>query len=542
MTPDPQVIRSQPFSEIGLIIERDAGVLIERWSRRAAQDQPGARRVHHAALLDDLPAFLKSLGQCLAAAGDDDTYAHCHPAARHGRQRWEAGWSLPEVVRDYQILRLVVVDYLAETLDRPLDHREVMGIGLALDEAIASSVARYVKDREEAHRQTEDQRVRAAREAEAALRQQTEALREADRRKNEFLATLAHELRNHLAPLRNGVSLLQLRPITDPAVLQIRDISGRQVQQLCRLVDDLLDVARIAQDKIELRTERINLATVVGQAVQISDPALKSRRHRLDVKLPDEHLWVQADQTRLVQVLVNLLNNAAKYTNPGGHVGLTVVREENEGVVRVKDTGVGIAPALLPHVFNLFTQAEWTVGRSEGGLGIGLTLVRRLVELHGGAISAHSAGPGRGSEFVVRLPLCEAPEEARLVETGPAPVVASRHILIVEDNPDGRESLKTLLDLLGHRVEVAEDGPRGIDKALASRPEIALIDIGLPGLDGFEVAQRLRASLGNSIVLIALTGYGQPDDRRRALEVGFNAHLVKPVELDALQKLLALAG
>jgi signal transduction histidine kinase/CheY-like chemotaxis protein len=539
---DPQTIRTEAHTEVGVLLQRDAGVIIDRWSRRAAEDQPNARRVHHEALLDHLTHLLQTLGRTLANSGNHDLFAHCHPAHQHGEQRWEVGWSLPELVRDYQILRLVILGYLEETLERPLSYREIMAIGLALDEAISASVTRYVTQREESLRQLQEERVKEARAVEEGLRRQAEALREADSRKNEFLATLAHELRNPLAPLRNGLGVLRLHPITDPIVVQVRDLFERQVQQLSRLVDDLLDVSRIAQGKIELRKQHVNLASMVGQAQQMSDAVLKARRHLVDVALPAEQLWVEGDPARLVQIIVNLLNNAAKYTNPGGRVGVSAERQGSEVVIKVQDNGVGIAPEMLRHVFDLFTQAEWPVDRSEGGLGIGLTLVKRLVELHGGRISAHSAGLGRGSEFVVRLPLCPAGAlEAAPSLDRPAPAPVSRHILVIEDNADGRESLETLLKLLGHRVEVAEDGRKGLELALATRPDVALIDIGLPGLDGFQVAEQIRAALGPGILLVALTGYGQPEDRRQALEAGFNAHLVKPVELDGLQRLLVTA-
>jgi len=542
MAIDPHTIRTEAHTEVGVLLQRDAGVIIDRWSRRAAEDQPNALRVHHEALLDHLTQLLQTLGRTLAHSGNHDLFAHCHPADQHGEQRWEVGWSLPELVRDYQILRLVILEFLEETLERPLSYREIMAIGLALDEAISASVTRYVAQREESLRQLQEERVKEARSVEEGLRRQAEALREADRRKNEFLATLAHELRNPLAPLRNGLGVLRLHPITDPIVGQVRDLFERQVQQLSRLVDDLLDVSRIAQGKIELRKQKVNVAGMVGQALQMSDAVLKARRHRVEVALPAEQHWVEGDPARLVQILVNLLNNAAKYTNPGGLVRVSAERQGGDVVIKVQDNGVGISPEMLRHVFDLFTQAEWPADRSDGGLGIGLTLVKRLVELHGGRISAHSAGLGRGSEFVVRLPLCPAgASDPTPAVDPPAPAPVSRHILVIEDNADGRESLATLLRLLGHRVEVAEDGRKGLDMVLATRPDVALIDIGLPGLDGFQVAEQIRAALGTGILLVALTGYGQPDDRRQALEAGFNAHLVKPVELDGLQRLLVTA-
>jgi CheY-like chemotaxis protein len=289
-----------------------------------------------------------------------------------------------------------------------------------------------------------------------------------------------------------------------------------------------------------LRKEPLDLRVALEDAVQMNAPLVAARRHRLSVHLPPGPLGVAGDRARLVQVFVNLLNNAAKYTAAGGEITLSAAREGDEAVVRVKDTGTGIAAEMLPHVFDLYTQIDVGPDRPQGGLGIGLTLVRRLVELHGGSIAAASPGVGRGSEFAVRLPAVAAPTPA---DAGSEPsgegTCTGRHILIVEDNQDGRESLAMLLELVGHRVEVAEDGPRGVEAALAARPEVVLIDIGLPGLDGYGVATRVRAALGGGVLLVALTGHSQPEDRRRAAEAGFDAHLTKPVGLGELQALLA---
>ncbi len=528
MTTDATVIRAGRYAEIGSIIRRDASILIDRWAKRAGQEQPTAKRVHHEVLLDELPTFLWELGGGLAEAGDEGVPPHCRLASRHAEQRWQTGWSLAEVVRDYRILRLVVLDYLDECLDRPLRLAEAQAVGLALDEAIEASVERYVRNREG-----------QLRELEHSVRRQAEALREADRRKNEFLATLAHELRNPLAPLRNALEVVRLGGDPPSGLRQARELMDRQVRQMTRLVDDLLDVARIAQGKLELRKAPLDLRAALEQAVQMNAPLLEARRHRLSVRLPAGPLCVEADQARLIQVFVNLLNNAAKYTPEGGEVALAADREGEEAVVRVKDNGTGIAAEMLPHIFELFTQIDVGAERPQGGLGIGLTLVRRLVELHGGSIAAASPGVGRGSEFVVRLPASAAAPR----QTGPAgaggQASPARHVLVVEDSRDGRESLALLLRMLGHRVDVAEDGPRGVEVALAGRPEVALIDIGLPKLDGYEVASRVRAGLGGGVLLVALTGYGQPEDRERAADAGFDDHLTKPVELEELQRLLA---
>ena len=469
MSTDATVIRAGRYAEIGAIVRRDATAIIDRWARRAADEQPTARRVHHAVLLNDLPSFLDELGCGLAAAGDGGPPPHCRVAYLHAEQRWETGWSLAEVVRDYRILRLVVLEYLDEYLDRPLRLAEVQAVGLALDEAIEASVLRYVGNREEQLRQLE-----------AGVRMHADALRAADRRKNEFLATLAHEMRNPLAPLRNALEVVRLAGDAPAAVGRVREMMGRQVDQMNRLVEDLLDVARIAEGKLVLRKEAVDLRAALDDAVQMNAPLVAARRHRLSVQLPPEPLGVAGDRARLVQVFVNLLNNAAKYTPDGGEIALSAAREGGEAVVRVRDNGTGIAAEMLPHLFDLYTQIDVSPDRPQGGLGIGLTLVRRLVELHGGSIAAASPGPGRGSEFTVRLPAAAAPTPAAAEPDGEG-TGTGRHVLIVEDNRDGRESLAMLLELVGHRVEVAEDGPRGVEAALAARPEVLLIDIGLPG-------------------------------------------------------------
>ncbi len=532
MTIDPQVLRSEQFTEIGRLIQRDAGLIIQRWAQRATEEQPHASRSHHQALLDHLPAFLDALGQALAEPVAGDNGPHLGTAKRHGEQRWEHGWSLSEVVRDYQILRLVVLEYLEEMLERALLCREAQAVGLALDEAVTASVESFVRHRDEHHRRAEQERLEAAR-AQAA------ALRESDRRKNEFLAVLAHELRNPLVPILNSVEVLRLLGPADPNVIRAREIVERQVKQMVRLVDDLLDVTRIAQGKVELRRTVFDLATAVAEAIQTTTPLFEAQGHRLEVHLPNEPLRLEADQARVVQVLVNLLNNAAKYTDRGGQVTLTGAREGSEVVVRVRDNGVGIEPEMLGKVFELFAQVGRSAHRAQGGLGIGLTLVRQLVEMHAGRVTVHSDGPGKGSDFAVSLPALAPPDV--VPEAAPSARKAgatSRHVLIIEDNADARGTLQTLLALLGHRVETAGTGAEGVERALAARPEVVLIDLGLPVLDGYEVARRLRAALGDRVVLVALTGHALDEDRQRSQEAGFNAHLAKPVEVEELNLLL----
>jgi PAS domain S-box-containing protein len=366
------------------------------------------------------------------------------------------------------------------------------------------------------------------------------ALRAADERKNEFLATLAHELRNPLAPIRNGLQVLRL---TDErsARQQAREMMERQLEQLVRLVDDLLDISRISCSKIELRKSRIPLASVVENAVETARPLIDLKGHTLKITLPIQPLYLDADLTRLAQVFWNLLNNSAKYTDPGGRIDLSAACEGNEVVVTVRDTGIGIPAEALPALFNLFSQVDPSLERSQGGLGIGLALVKGLVGMHGGSVQAHSAGVGLGSEFVVRLPLASARVEdtqAPTTETTLPP--ARRRVLIVDDYRDGAASLGMMLSLVGHDIRTAHDGLQALELAEAFRPEVILLDIGLPKLNGYDTCRRLREQpWGKGMVIIALTGWGQEDDRRRSEQAGFDQHMVKPVDITALEILLA---
>ncbi len=367
-------------------------------------------------------------------------------------------------------------------------------------------------------------------------------LKEADRRKDEFLAMLAHELRNPLAPIRNALYMLGLPATAGPAADQARAMVERQVHNMVRLVDDLLDVSRITRGKIQLRMETLDLATILHRAVEATRPLIEANRHTLTLTLSPESTRVIADSTRLEQVFANLLNNAAKYTERGGAIGLTAERHGDTVLVRVRDTGFGISAAVLPQIFDLFTQGDRTLDRAQGGLGIGLTLVKTLVEMQGGSVTAASDGPGRGSEFVVRLPCCPdalAPLQNVQNDDGAATVATARlQVLIVEDNKDAADSLAMLLQLWGHAVRTSHDGLSGLKAARSYRPQVVFLDIGLPGLDGYEVARRLRGEFGAEMRLVAMTGYGQEDDRRRAQEAGFDAHLVKPADPAVLQHLL----
>ena len=367
-------------------------------------------------------------------------------------------------------------------------------------------------------------------------------IREADRCKGVFLAMLGHELRNPLAPILNALHLMRLPNIDRAEIDQARDIAEWQARHLARLVDDLLDVSRINSGKIELRKGRVDLREAVSRAVETARPLIESRRHSLSVTVPDDPLPLEADAARLEQVLSNLLNNSAKYTEPGGQISLTVERDAGEFVIKVRDNGIGIDPELLPRVFDLFTQADQSLDRSQGGLGIGLTLVRRLVEMHGGSVSASSAGIGKGSEFVVRLPgldvaVTEEPQpglEASKVKG------RSLRVLVVDDNIQSADSLARIVRLWGHDTRMANTGTEAPEIAQTFLPDVVLLDIGLPGMDGYAVARLLRAIPAlNNVVLVAITGYGHEEDRRRSQEAGFDMHLVKPFDLDDLEKRLA---
>ena len=370
------------------------------------------------------------------------------------------------------------------------------------------------------------------------------ALKDSDRRKDEFLAMLAHELRNPLAPIRNAVQILRAKGPPEPELQWAREVIDRQVQQMTRLVDDLLDVSRITKGKIELRKERVDLAAVVNSAVEASSPLIQKWGHELTVTIPPEPIYLEADLTRLSQVLMNLLNNAAKYTNQGGRIWLTAERQSDKVLIRVKDTGIGIPAEMLPRIFGMFTQVDRSLERSQGGLGIGLTLVQRLVEMHGGTVEAQSAGPGRGSEFVLRFPVAAEVTEGKLQEKAgygqKSAIPFTCRILVVDDNEDSADSIAILLRTMGNEVHTAYDGLEAVGAAAAFQPDVVLLDIGLPKLNGFEAASRIREQPGGSdIMLIALTGWGQEEDRRRSKEAGFDHHMTKPIDFDILQELLA---
>jgi PAS domain S-box-containing protein len=372
-------------------------------------------------------------------------------------------------------------------------------------------------------------------------KQYEQSLKDADRRKDEFLATLAHELRNPLAPLRNGLQVMKMAAGEPGAVEQARAMMERQLAQMVRLIDDLLDVSRITRGKLELRRDRVDLADVVRSAVETARPLVEASGHRLSVSLLREPVWLEADPTRLAQVFANLLTNAAKYTEPGGQIWLSARQKGDRVSVAVKDTGIGIAPEHLPRLFAMFSQVAPALERSQGGLGIGLSLVKGLVEMHGGTVEAHSGGPAQGSEFVVHLPLADG-TVARGADSadGKQAMARPRRILVADDNWDTAESLALMLRLAGHEVHAVHDGEEAVEAAGWFRPELALLDIGMPKLNGYEAARRIREQIhGRDVVLVAVTGWGQEVHRRRSQEAWFDGHLVKPVEPTALERLLA---
>jgi PAS domain S-box-containing protein len=466
---------------------------------------------------------------------------------------WQGAWNvlrtgkstiIPEItdelltssVRDAEILRIVRELGLRSYMCVPLAARGQM-LGVVTFVAAESGRRYTAADLAVA----EDLAHRAAVAVENARLYQT--VREADRRKDEFLALLGHELRNPLAPIRTSLHVLKLPGADAVIARRAREMMERQVEHLVRLVDDLLDVSRIMRGKVELRREPVEMATVVARAVETSQPVLDAEGHRLTVAVPPEPLWVDGDPVRLAQVVSNLLNNAAKYTERGGQVWLTAAREGGEAVVRVRDSGIGIAPQLLPRLFDMFFQAERRTKDSQGGLGIGLSLVRGIVEQHGGTVEAQSEGLGKGSEFVVRLPLLVKDEDrADQGDANRAPPgkPAPRRVLVVDDNVDAADSLAMLLRLQGQDVHVAYDGPSALAQAEADPPDIAFLDLGMPKMDGYELARSFRTHPTlKGVLLVALTGWGLPEDRQRTKEAGFDRHLVKPVEAAALDELLA---
>ena len=377
--------------------------------------------------------------------------------------------------------------------------------------------------------------------AEQRLRQSEEALRLADRRKDEFLALLAHELRNPLAPIRYALAANKKPGRTPEQCRRAEEIIERQVTHMSRLLDDLLDISRITRGALGLKKTRTELTSVVGAAIETARPILDEKHHTLLLDLPSQPVQLEADVVRLAQIFSNLLINAAKYTDPGGRIQLRAQQQDTEVIVSVSDNGIGIAAEMLPQVFNMFFQSHSALGRAEGGLGVGLSLVRGLLALHGGSVEARSEGPGRGSEFIVRLPLGAVTQPGGDVEAGVDPLSADAglKILVVDDNRDAADTCAMLLEALGHHVQTAYTGRQALELARAFRPHAMLLDIGLPDVDGYKLAAQVRATpRGRSTVLVAVTGWGQEEDRQRAAAAGFDQHLVKPISAETVETLL----
>ena len=520
-------------------------------------------------LVDDQPAKLLSYQAMLSDLGENLITASSGREALEHLLREDItivlmdvsmpeldGFELAEIIRQhprYQKTAIIFVSAVhLSDLDRlkgyesgAVDYVSVPVVPQLLRAKVSVFAELYRKTREfeRLTRELEDRVAERTSELEAAVQTQmqlADRLRDADQRKDEFLALLAHELRNPLAPIVNAVEVMGMDPTLSKELAWCREIIARQTRQLTRLVDDLLDVSRITRGKIKLRTEPVSLEEVVAGAVETSRPLIDARAHQLEVRMPAEPVVLEGDAARLTQVVANLLNNAAKFQDDGGRIELSVGLDGAFALISVRDYGYGIPEHALKRVFELFTQGEREGERSSGGLGIGLSLVRNLVELHGGFVSAHSAGAGRGSTFIVRLPRLTGaqPDAVPKAKDDGLREGTSLKVLVVDDNEDAADSLAVLLRMRGHEVAIARDGPQALALAELEPPAVVLMDVGLPGMDGYEVCRQFRQRGLAGTRIIAMTGYGQERDRQRAKSAGFDAHAVKPVEFAQLAKLL----
>ena len=524
MTPVSTALRAEAFEAIGEIIQRETAVIIRRWEELAQAEQPNAKRLHHAVLLDHLPNFLGELARYLLQARASSTLPEYRSARVHGDQRWETGWSIAEVVRDYQLLRIAVVQRLQEVMPRPLEAREVMALGLAFDDAIATSVSAYLSCIDSS--------------SDGRRQDQPPGTGYLD-----YFGILGHELRNFLAPLTNSLHILQVAGHDPQTRDEVRDLMERQVKAMSRLVDDLMDIPRIGRGKLSLKAEHVDVTRLVQQCLEDRLPAFQEAGLHLEWKLPSHPLWTIGDPTRLAQVIGNLLNNAMKFTDRGGQVSVSVAEVPQRGTaeVRVKDTGIGIDAAALPQIFEPFAQVAPSVERDRGGLGLGLALVNGLVELHGGHVRAKSGGLGNGSEFIVELPVCEDLRQGKVEDRKQASrATHPRRVLIIEDNEDMAATTRMVLELNGHTVWLASTGPTGLALARSLRPDVIICDIGLPGLDGYGICRELlNESQPADTLRIALSGHGSNGSRERALEAGFHVFLLKPVNPAEIARIVA---
>jgi signal transduction histidine kinase/ActR/RegA family two-component response regulator len=516
-------LRAEQHVAIGDVIQRSVAELIARWAERAKAEQPTAARVHLDVLMDHLPAFLAELGRSLATAGDDSDRPR-RQAGEHGDQRWDVGWSITELVRDYQILRVVLAEFLEESLGRRLAARESLVLNVAIDDAIESAVAAFAASQSTPGTATTTTRNEAL---ELLLN---------------VLGVVGHELRNPLAPLRNSLEILRIAGSDTVRVEKTRQIMERQLQVLGRLVEDLMDLPRLARGKMSIVRERVDLTRLVRASTEDRRRGLEAAGLALKADIPSGPLWMIGDETRLTQAFGNLISNAQKFTDRGGSVTVRlVVPATRRAIVSVSDTGVGIDVAVLPRVFEAYTQAAKIPDPNRGGLGLGLALVKGVVELHGGLVTAASDGIGTGATFTVELPLCETAEPWHVAYSADSmTLVTPRRVLIIEDNLDSAESLKLYLELHGHTVTVASSGQGGLEAARAVSPEVVLCDVGLPVMDGYAVAAELRRSVSPPPdLIIAISGGkarqgpdGEPDQV-------FDYYLLKPADPAQVARLLS---
>ena len=534
----------------------ETGVLVDSFNEMLDRVESRDLEVQNAR--NSLETTLTSIGDAVISTDIDGRIVFVNPAARlllHLPEQELAGTHIDSIFRIMnELTREPVQNPVYRVLNEetdlaPLNHTVLVtadGTEVPIDETAAPIrdargnvtgavlVFRDISSRRATEKLLESQA--------AELRQRAILLKEADQRKDQFLAMLAHELRNPLAPIRNAVQVLKMIGAPDPNQQWAGDVIERQTRHLSRLVDDLLDVSRITRGKVTLKRETLELSTILNRAVEMSQPLITDRRHRLSVTLPAEPVRINGDLTRLVQVVSNMLNNAAKFTPSGGSIRLEAGKIGEEAVIRVIDNGIGMTEDLLPHIFDLFTQEDRSLDRTQGGLGLGLTLARNLVELHGGRVEARSDGPGKGSELIVWLPaLSEEPAQL----TGGLPGMRQnvspdrRRILILEDHVDSAEMLSVMLKLGGHDVKIAFDGDRALEAAIEFHPQVILCDIGLPGMNGYEIAAQLRTYPQFKLTqLIAISGYGQEADLIRSKEAGFDYHLTKPVDPDMLKSMI----
>jgi len=503
-------------SRLPEVLRKFEGDILGKWTEALLAGRKGA--ISETELKDQCRGFLSAFRDAASRGGIADISSPEWKTVQDGladisRSRAKQGFAPSETANFILSLKQPLFNRLREECGRDADAlaHEVWAATHLLDKLALHTVEVFQKEREE-----------------FIVKNQLQ----------EFVATLAHELRNPLAPIRNVLTILN-KSKTDPEQQKLHQILERQVSHLTRMVDDLTDASRIERRKLQLKKERIEIRAVVTSAVHACETVIRAHGHQIDTILPEGDIYLLADPVRVEQILRNLINNSAKYSNDGARITVTLQQSARGIICSVKDNGMGISPEMLPHIFEMFTQAKQTLDRPAGGLGIGLALTKHLVELHGGRIEARSDGPGTGAEFIVRLPKGDADIEAsRTTANGDWQTTQLLRVLVVEDSPDTRETLECLLRMLGHQVESASNGPEGISRAGAFKPDVTIVDVGLPGMDGYEVARTLRVEYGDSLFLIALTGYSQPEARTRSLEAGFDRHLVKPIDIEQLVRVL----